>query len=75
MITIAYEGGVEITFGALQAVLDIESIRSSIGFTRETLHKMEAISGRGGAEGWPLTMVARSPLEQHGAFLQQSRDF
>ena len=40
----------EITFGALQAGLEIEYSRSSIGFTWEGFDEMDEVSGDGSAE-------------------------
>jgi hypothetical protein len=50
MIAIAAHGRGEITFGALQAGLDIEYIRSSIGFTWEGSDEMDEVSGDGSAD-------------------------
>jgi len=50
MITITDHGRGEITFGALQAGLDIEYSRSSIGFTWEGFDEMDEVSGDGSAE-------------------------
>jgi hypothetical protein len=40
----------EIAFGALQAGLDIEYSRSSVGFTWEGFDEMDEVSGDGSAE-------------------------
>jgi hypothetical protein len=50
MITITYHGRGEIALGALQAGLDIEYSRSSIGFTWEGFKEMDEVSGDGSAE-------------------------
>jgi hypothetical protein len=50
MITIADHGRGEIAFGALQAGLDLEYSRSSIGFTWEGFEEMDEVSGDGSAE-------------------------
>ena len=49
-ITITDHGRAEIAFGALQAGLDIEYSRSSVGFTRERFDEMDEVSGDGSAE-------------------------
>ena len=49
-ITITDHGHGEIAFGALQAGLDIEYSRSSIGFTWEGFDEMDQVSGDGSAE-------------------------
>ena len=49
-ITITDHGHGEIAFGALQAGLDIEYSRSSIGFTWEGFDEMDEVSGDGSAE-------------------------
>ena len=49
-ITITDHGRGEIAFGALQAGLDIEYSRSSVGFTREGVDEMDEASGDGSAE-------------------------
>jgi hypothetical protein len=50
MITITHHGRGEIAFGALQARLDIEYSRSSVGFTWEGFDEMDEVSGDGSAE-------------------------
>jgi hypothetical protein len=50
MIKITAHGRGEISFGALQAGLDIEYSRSSIGFTWEGFDEMDEVSGDGSAE-------------------------
>lgn len=50
MITITDHGRGEIAFGALQAGLDIEYSRSSIGFTWEGFEEMDEVSRDGSAE-------------------------
>jgi len=50
MITIADHGRGEIAFGALQAGLDIDYNRSSIGFTWEGFDEMDEVPGGGSAE-------------------------
>jgi hypothetical protein len=50
MITITDHRRGEITFGALQAGLEIEYSRSSIGFTGEGFDEMDEVSGDGSAE-------------------------
>ncbi len=50
MVTITDEGRGEIAFGALQASLDIEYGRDSIGFTFEGSDEMDEVSGDGSAE-------------------------
>ena len=57
MITITDHGRGENTFGALQAGLDIEYSRSSVGFTWEGFDEMDEVSGEGSAK---LTTTARS---------------
>jgi hypothetical protein len=49
-ITITDDGRGEIAFGALQAGLDIEYSRSSIGFTWQGFDEMDEVSGDGSAE-------------------------
>ena len=49
-ITITDHGKGEIAFGALQASLDIEYSRSSIGFTWQGFDEMDEVSGDGSAE-------------------------
>jgi hypothetical protein len=49
-ITITDHGRGEIAFGALQAGLDIEYSRSSVGFTWEGFDEMDEVSGDGSAE-------------------------
>jgi hypothetical protein len=49
-ITITDHGRGEIAFGALQAGLEIEYSRSSIGFTWEGFDEMDEVSGDGSAE-------------------------
>ena len=50
MTTITGHGRGEIAFGALQAGLDIEYSRSSVGFTWEGFDEMHEVSGDGSAE-------------------------
>jgi hypothetical protein len=50
MITIFDRGRSEIAFGALEAGLDIEYTRSSIGFAWEGFDEMDEVSGDGSAE-------------------------
>src|SRR5580704_2547328 len=50
MMTITGHRRGEITFGALQAGLEIEYSRSSIGFTWEGFDEMDEVSGDGSAE-------------------------
>ncbi|KAF0205080.1 MAG: hypothetical protein FD172_4096 [Methylocystaceae bacterium] len=49
-IVIGAEGRGEIAFGAMQATLDIEYSRSSIGFAWTGFDKGDEISGEGAAE-------------------------
>jgi hypothetical protein len=49
-ITITDHGHGEIAFGALQAGLDIEYSRSSIGFTWQGFDEMDEVAGDGSAE-------------------------
>ena len=49
-ITITNHGCGEIALGALQAGLDIEYSRSSVGFTWEGFDEMDEVSGDGSAE-------------------------
>ena len=49
-ILIRANGRGEISFGALQAGLDIEYSRASVGFTWEGLDEMDEVSGDGSAE-------------------------
>ena len=49
-ITIAGDGHGEIAIGALQASLDIEYGRSSVGFTWEGCDEMDQVQGDGSAE-------------------------
>jgi hypothetical protein len=49
-ITITDHGRGEIAFGALQAGLDIEYSRSSVGFTWQGFDEMDQVSGEGSAE-------------------------
>ena len=49
-LTITDHGRGEIAFGALQAGLDIEYSRSSVGFRREGFDEMDEVSGDGSAE-------------------------
>ena len=53
MITITGHGRGEIAFGALQAGLDIEYSRSSVGFTWEGFDEMDEVSGDGFAATSP----------------------
>ncbi len=50
MITITDHGRGEIAFGAMQATLDIEYSRSSVGFTWEGFDEMDEVRGDGSAE-------------------------
>src|ERR1700735_3194225 len=50
MMTITGHGRGEIAFGALQAGLDMEYSRSSVGFTWEGFDEMDEVSGDGSAE-------------------------
>jgi hypothetical protein len=50
MMTITGHGRDEIAFGALQAGLDIEYSRSSVGFTWEGFDEMDEVSGDRSAE-------------------------
>jgi len=50
MIAITDHGRGEIAFGALQAGLDIEYGRSSVGFTWEGFDEMDEVRGDGSAE-------------------------
>jgi hypothetical protein len=50
MITITDHGRGEMAFGALQAGLDIEYSRRSIGFTWEGFDEMDEVRGEGSAE-------------------------
>jgi hypothetical protein len=50
VIVIGAGGRGEIAFGAMQATLDIEYSRSSIGFTRIGSHEMDEVSCEGTAE-------------------------
>ena len=49
-ITITDHGHGEIAFGALQAGLDIEYARSSIGFAWQGFDEMDEVAGDGSAE-------------------------
>ena len=49
-IVIRSNGRGEIAFGALQAGLDIEYNRASVGFTWEGFDEMDEVSGDGSAE-------------------------
>jgi len=49
-IAITDHGRGEITFGALQASLDIEYSRDSVGFTWEGFEEMDEVRGEGSAE-------------------------
>jgi hypothetical protein len=49
-ITITDHGRGEIAFGALQAGLDIEYSRSSVGFTWEGFDEMDQVLGHGSPE-------------------------
>ena len=49
-IIIQANGRGEIVFGALQAGLDIEYSRASVGFTWEGFDEMDEVSGDGSAE-------------------------
>jgi hypothetical protein len=49
-IVIRANGCGEIAFGALQAGLDIEYSRASVGFTWEGFDEMDEVSGDGSAE-------------------------
>jgi hypothetical protein len=72
-ITITDHGRGEIAFGALQAGLDIEYSRSSVGFTWEGFDEMDEVSGDGSAEllddGIRLSQWRRSRPQS------QTRDF
>lgn len=50
MMTIAEDGHGEIAFGAIQASLDIEYSRESIGFAFEGFDEMDEVRGDGSAE-------------------------
>ena len=50
MMTVTDHGRGEIAFGALQAGLDIEYSRCSVGFTWEGFDGMDEVSGVGSAE-------------------------
>ena len=50
MMTITDQGHGKIAFGALQAGLDVEYSRTSIGFTWEGFDEMDEVSGDGSAE-------------------------
>jgi hypothetical protein len=50
MITITDQGRGKIAFGALQAGLEVEYSRTSIGFTWEGFDEMDEVSGDGSAE-------------------------
>jgi hypothetical protein len=50
MITITDKGRGEIVFGALQASLDIEYSRTSVGFIWEGFDEMDEVSGDGSAD-------------------------
>jgi hypothetical protein len=50
MITITDHGLGEIAFGAMQATLDIEYSRNSVGFTWEGFDEMDEVRGDGSAE-------------------------
>jgi hypothetical protein len=50
MMTITDQGRGKIAFGALQAGLDVEYSRTSIGFTWEGFDEMDEVSGDGSAE-------------------------
>jgi len=50
VITITDHGHGEIAFGAMQAGLDIEHSRSSIGFSWTGFDEMDEVSGDGSAE-------------------------
>jgi hypothetical protein len=80
MITITDHGRGEITFGALQAGLDIEYSRSSVGFTREGFDEMDEVSGDGSAKltttarsrsNSPFTTATKPSSKQNGRLLQQ----
>ena len=49
-IIIRANGCGEIAFGALQAGLDVEYSRASVGFTWESFDEMDEVSGDGSAE-------------------------
>ncbi len=49
-ITITDHGHGEIAFGALQASLDVEYSRDSVGFTWEDCDEMDEVRGEGSAE-------------------------
>ena len=49
-IIIRANGRGEIAFGALQAGLDVEYTRASVGFTWEGFDEMDEVSGEGSAE-------------------------
>jgi hypothetical protein len=50
LIVIRANGRGEIAFGALQAGLDVEYSRASVGFTWEGFDEMDEVSGNGSAE-------------------------
>jgi hypothetical protein len=50
IITITDQGRGKIAFGALQAGLEVEYNRTSIGFTWEGFDEMDEVSGDGSAE-------------------------
>jgi len=49
-ITVDARGRGEIAFGAMQATLDIEYSRTSVGFTWEGFDEMDEVRGDGSAE-------------------------
>jgi hypothetical protein len=80
MITITDHGRGEITFGALQAGLDIEYSRSSVGFTWEGFDEMDKVSGDGSLNcamtapsrsNSPITTATKPSSKPNERLLQQ----
>jgi hypothetical protein len=79
-ITIAKHGRGEIAFGALQAGLDIEYSRHSVGFAWEGFDEMDEVSGDGSAEllddgsiesNSPIATATKPLSKPNGILLQQ----
>jgi len=77
LIVIRANGGGEIAFGALQAGLDVEYSRASVGFTWEGFDEMDEVSGAAellddarSRSNLPITMATK-PFSKPSATLLQ----
>ena len=72
-IVIRSNGRGEIAFGALQAGLDIEYSRASVGFTWEGFDEMDEVSGDGSAELLDDGSIDRIRISQRRRSRSQSQ--